>query len=134
MEIQTTIREMQNPTQETQRRKLEILEKVRKGKSKNKIIQETKDAYDLSDRQAGKLLRDALKDLQEATSEIDINDIKAEYIERIEQLFETAVSKNDMKSALKAQDMLNKMNQLYVEKQEVDVNVKSLQFKFGDEN
>lgn len=134
METQTTIREMPNPTQETQRRKTEILEKVRKGKSKNKIIQETSEAYDLSYRQASKLLRDALKDLQEATAEIDINDIKAEYIERIEQLFENAVSKNDMKSALKAQDMLNKMNQLYVEKQEVDVNVKSLQFKFGDEN
>lgn len=131
MEIQTTIREMQNPTQETQRRKMEILEKVRKGKSKNKIIQETKDAYDLSDRQAGKLLRDALKDLQEATAEIDINDIKAEYIERIEQLFETAVSKNDMKSALKAQDMLNKMNQLYVEKQEVTVTNDVIKFNFG---
>lgn len=109
---------------------MEILEKVRKGKSKNKIIQETKDAYDLSDRQASKLLRDALKDLQEATSEIDINDIKAEYIERIEQLFETAVSKNDMKSALKAQDMLNKMNQLYVEKQEVTVTNDVIKFKF----
>lgn len=129
-EIKTISREMQNPTPETQRRKLEILEKVRKGKSKNKIIQETKVAYDLSDRQAGKLLRDALKDLQEATAEIDINDIKAEYVERIEQLYETSISKNDIKSALKAQDMLNKLNNLYVEKQEVTVTNDVIKFKF----
>ena len=87
----------------------------------------------MSDRQAGKLLRDALKDLQEAVSDIDISDIKAEYIERIEQIYETAIEKNDIKSALKAQDMLNKMNQLYVEKQEIDVSLKNLEFKFGDE-
>lgn len=126
-------REMQNPNPETQRRKVEILEKVRKGKSKNKILEWLKEAYDLSDRQAGKLLRDALKDLQEAVSDIDISDIKAEYIERIEQIYETAIEKNDIKSALKAQDMLNKMNQLYIEKQEIDVSLKNLEFKFGDE-
>ena len=126
-------REMQNPNPETQRRKAEILEKVRKGKSKNKILEWLKEAYDLSDRQAGKLLRDALKDLQEAVSDIDISDIKAEYIERIEQIYETAIEKNDIKSALKAQDMLNKMNQLYIEKQEIDVSLKNLEFKFGDE-
>lgn len=124
---------MSNPNAETQRRKVEILEKVRKGKSKNKILEWLKEAYDLSDRQAGKLLRDALKDLQEAVSDIDIGDIKAEYIERIEQLYETAIEKNDIKSALKAQDMLNKMNQLYIEKQEIDVSLKNLEFKFGDE-
>lgn len=123
-------REMQNPNPETQRRKLEILEKVRKGKSKNKILEWLKEAYDLSDRQAGKLLRDALKDLQEAVSDIDISDIKAEYIERIEQLYETSIEKNDIKSALKAQDMLNKMNQLYVEKQEVTVTNDVIKFKF----
>lgn len=123
-------REMQNPTPETQRRKAEILEKVRKGKSKNKILEWLKEAYDLSDRQAGKLLRDALKDLQEAVLDIDIGDIKAEYIERIEQLYETALDKNDIKSALKAQDMLNKMNQLYVEKQEVTVTNDVIKFKF----
>lgn len=123
-------REMQNPNPETQRRKVEILEKVRKGKSKNKILEWLKEAYDLSDRQAGKLLRDALKDLQEAVSDIDISDIKAEYIERIEQLYETAIEKNDIKSALKAQDMLNKMNQLYIEKQEVTVTNDVIKFKF----
>lgn len=84
----------------------------------------------MSDRQAGKLLRDALKDLQEAVSDIDINDIKAEYIERIEQLYETSIEKNDIKSALKAQDMLNKMNQLYIEKQEVTVTNDVIKFKF----
>lgn len=124
-------REMQNPNPETQRRKAEILEKVRKGKSKNKILEWLKEAYDLSDRQAGKLLRDALKDLQEAVSDIDISDIKAEYIERIEQIYETAIEKNDIKSALKAQDMLNKMNQLYIEKQEVTVTNDVIKFNFG---
>ncbi len=123
-------REMQNPNPETQRRKLEILERVRKGKSKNKILEWLKEAYDLSDRQAGKLLRDALKDLQEAVSDIDISDIKAEYIERIEQIYETSIEKNDIKSALKAQDMLNKMNQLYIEKQEVTVTNDVIKFKF----
>lgn len=124
-------REMQNPNPETQRRKVEILEKVRKGKSKNKILEWLKEAYDLSDRQAGKLLRDALKDLQEAVSDIDISDIKAEYIERIEQIYETAIEKNDIKSALKAQDMLNKMNQLYIEKQEIKADINTWTFEYG---
>lgn len=89
--------------------------------------------YDLCFEVAKRYYRDALKDLKEASIGIDIDELKAEYVERIEEMMSNAIDKNDMKTALKCQDMLNKINQLYVERKEVDVSMKNLEFKFGDE-
>lgn len=128
--IQNLKREMENPTPETKRRKKEILQKVRKGVSKRKIADWLMDTYELSERQAYKLIRDTLKDLQEAASEISVSDIKAEYIERIEDMLETALKEKDSKTALKCQDMLNKINQLYVDKKEVEITNDVIKFSF----
>lgn len=126
-------REMPNPRPETKRRKNEIIDKLSEGMTKRKIADWLVDRYEICDESAFRLIREALKDIQESTNDFDITDLRTEYIERINSWIEKAIEKNDMKTALKCQEMLNKINQLYVEKQEIDVSLKNLEFKFGDE-
>lgn len=65
--------------------------------------------------------------------DVDAATVKALQIERLEAALEQANENNDIKYQLKAIDMLNKIYQLYIEKQEVDLTIKDMQFKFGDE-
>ena len=124
---------MPNPRLETKRRKNEIIDKLSEGLSKRKVVLWIMDRYELSEGEAYRLVREALKDIQESTKDFEITDLRTEYIERINSWIETAIKKQDMKTALKCQEMLNKINQVYVEKQEIDVSLKNLEFKFGDE-
>lgn len=124
---------MPNPRLETKRRKNEIIDKLSEGFSKRKVVLWIMDRYEISEGEAYRLVREALKDIQESTKDFDITDLRTEYIERINSWIEAAIKKQDMKTALKCQEMLNKINQLYVEKQEIDVSLKNLEFKFGDE-
>ena len=124
---------MPNPRLETKRRKNEIIDKLSEGLSKRKVVLWIMDRYDISEGEAYRLVREALKDIQESTKDFDITDLRTEYVERINSWIEAAIKKQDMKTALKCQEMLNKINQLYVEKQEIDVSLKNLEFKFGDE-
>ena len=124
---------MPNPRPETKRRKNEIIDKLSEGMTKRKIADWLVERYEIQEESAFRLIREALKDIQESTNDFDITDLRTEYIERINSWIEKAIEKNDMKTALKCQEMLNKINQLYVEKQEIDVSLKNLEFKFGDE-
>lgn len=124
---------MPNPRPETKRRKNEIIDKLSEGMTKRKIADWLVDRYEICNESAFRLIREALKDIQESTNDFDITDLRTEYIERINSWIEKAIEKNDMKTALKCQEMLNKINQLYVDKQEIDVSLKNLEFKFGDE-
>ena len=124
---------MPNPRLETKRRKAEIIDKLSEGMPKRKVVLDIMERYDISEGEAYRLVREALKDIQENTKDFDITDLRTEYIERINSWIEKAIENKDMKTALKCQDMLNKINQLYVEKQEIDLSVKNLEFKFGDE-
>lgn len=124
---------MPNPRPETKRRKNEIIDKLSEGMTKRKIADWLVERYEIKEESAFRLIREALKDIQESTNDFDITDLRTEYIERINSWIEKAIEKNDMKTALKCQEMLNKINQLYVEKQEIDVSLKNLEFKFGDE-
>lgn len=124
------VREMKNPTSETQRRKREIIEKIREGLGKSKIIDWIKDTYSIKLKQALRLYREALIDLQEISESLDLTNLRTEYIERIESWIEKAVNSGDMKTAIKCQDMLNKMNSLYTEKQEITLTNEVIKFKF----
>ena len=126
---------LENPTPETKKRIIQVLERIRKGQPKSKIVKWLKDEYDIYDQQAYKYIHDAYYYIENSNNieDVDIQATKASQIERIESILENAIDKNDTKSALKALDMLNKINQLYVEKQEVDLKIKDMVFKFGDE-
>jgi len=124
-------REMPNPRLETKRRKNEIIDKLSEGFSRRKVVLWIMDRYELSEGESYRLVREALKDIQESTKDFDITDLRTEYVERINSWIEKAIEKNDMKTALKCQEMLNKINQLYVEKQEVTVTNDVIKFNFG---
>lgn len=122
---------MPNPRLETKRRKNEIIDKLSEGMPKRKVVLFIMDRYEISEGEAYRLVREALKDIQESTKDFDITDLRTEYVERINSWIEKAIEKNDMKTALKCQEMLNKINQLYVEKQEVTVTNDVIKFNFG---
>ncbi len=123
-----------NPTAETKKRINEVLKRIRKAQSKIKIIDWLCDTYSISEQQANDYYHDALYKIQKAHSaDEDAATIREQQIERIEELMEAAAKDNDRKTVIKCQEMLNKIYQLYVEKQEIDVSLKNLEFKFGDE-
>jgi hypothetical protein len=107
------------------------MEMVRNGVSKTKIKEYLKEKYNISDKTAYKIVHDALADLNEAYSNIDIGELKAEYAERIESLVESSMSKGDINSALKAQDMLNKLFSLYTENKNINLNTDTITFEFN---
>lgn len=103
---------------------------LRNGSSNTVILEHLNTKYNLKKRQSVRLLHDALADLQEATSDIDLSETKALYIERVESMLEKALSSGDIKTALRCQDMLNKMNGLYIDKQELTVTNDIIKFNF----
>lgn len=133
MKKETTQREMPRPTMETKRRKKEVLEKYRKGWSRKKIADWLEDKYHILQRQAYKIIKDAIIDLCETAKDVDMEEIRASQLERAEELLEKAIKRNDLKSAIKAQDMINRLNNLYVERQEIKAEIETWTFEYGEE-
>lgn len=123
---------MPNPTAETKRRKREVLEKYRKGWSRKKISDYLEDTYNISRVQAFKIIHDAILDLCESTKDVDYEEVRKTQLERAEELLEIAREKNDIKSAIKAQDMINRLNNLYIEKQEIKADIETWTFEYGE--
>lgn len=123
---------IQNPTVETKKKLIETMDLIRKGMPKSKIIRELAKKYDVEEERAYKWYHDAMIMIENANNveDIDAETIKALQIERLEDILENA---KDDKTRLKAIDMISKLYQLYVEKQQVDVQVTDMKFKFGDE-
>ena len=132
MKKETTIRKMERPTMETKRRKKEVLQKYRKGWSRKKICDWLSDQYNISETQAYKIIHDAILDLCESTKEVDYEEIRKSQLERAEELLEIAREKNDIKSAIKAQDMINRLNNLYIERQEIKAEIENWTFEYGE--
>lgn len=107
------------------------MEMVRNGVSKTKIKEYLKEKYEISDKTVYKIVHDALADLNEAYNNIDIGELKAEYAERIESWVEKAIKSGDINTALKAQDMLNKLQGLYTEKKDINLNTDNITFEFN---
>lgn len=104
---------------------------VRSGVSKTKIKTYLKEKYEISDKTVYKIVHDALADLNEAYSNIDVGELKSEYAERIESWVEKAINSGDINTALKAQDMLNKLQGLYTEKKDINLNTDTITFEFN---
>ena len=104
---------------------------VRNGVSKTKIKTYLKEKYEISDKTVYKIVHDALADLNEAYNNIDIGELKAEYAERIESWVEKSIKSGDINTALKAQDMLNKLQGLYTENKNINLNTDNITFDFN---
>lgn len=112
--------------------KKEILDMYRKGMSRKRIVEEISESRNLSERQAYRVSAEVFAELVKDCP-TDKDEVRESYLERLEYIIETAMSKGDYKTALKAQDIVNRLNMMYVEKQEIDLSIKNLEFKFGDE-
>lgn len=112
--------------------KKEILDMYRKGMSRKRIVEEIRERLNISERQAYRVSSEVFAQLVKECP-TDKEEVRETYLERLEYIIETAMSKGDYKTALKAQDIVNKLNMMYVEKQEIDLSIKNLEFKFGDE-
>ena len=76
-------------------------------------------------------MHDAYLELRDF-SEKTIEEAKTIQIERIEDLLKDALESNDKATAIKALDMINKIYSLYVEKQDVNMNVNDIKVEFGE--
>lgn len=121
-----------NPTLETKKKLLETMDMIRKGMPKSKIQRVLAKKYDVEESRAYLWYHDAMMMIENANNveDVDAETIKALQIERLEDILENTTNE---KIRLKAIDMISKLYQLYVEKQEVDVQVTDMKFKFGDE-
>lgn len=88
--------------------------------------------YGISESQAKEYWHDAVYLLQHDDSLDDraVEDVKAAQISKITAMQKEAEKRKDWKTALKCQDMLNKIYQLYVDKKEVTVNSDTIRFEF----
>lgn len=88
--------------------------------------------YDISESQAKEYWHDAVYLLQHDDSLDDraVEDVKAAQISKITVMQKEAEERRDWKTALKCQDMLNRIYQLYVDKKEVTVNSDTIRFEF----
>lgn len=118
---------------EVRRKIREVISWLRKGNSRKKCVEKLMDKYKYSVHQAKKYVHDAFVDIYDASDVADNSELKEVYIDRIEEMLTTALESNNLISATRLMDMLNKITGMYVEKQEVDVKIKDMEFKFGNE-
>lgn len=119
---------------ETKRKKEEVLELYKNGWSRKAISEHLQEKYKLGHSQAYAIVRQALLELTEAILQTDKMDIRTAQLERAEELLRKAIEAGDLKTAIKAQDMVNKLNLLYVEKQEIkaDAKIETWTFEYGE--
>lgn len=108
----------------------EVIDLLRKGTSRAKCTEFLMNKYGLSEKQSRKYLHDAFTKIYEASNIINPEELKMLYIDRIESLMNQAIEGNRLQIAAKLQDMLNKMNGMYVDKQEINVTSDNIKFKF----
>lgn len=126
---------LENPSAESEKRIIETLDHLRKGWSRAKCIRWIRDKYDIKDSTAYKYLHDAVYYMQEGRDvlEDEVEATKLIQRERLENIVEATIESQQYNTAMRAIDLINKLEQLYVDKQEVDVKVNDMRFKFGDE-
>ena len=104
------------------------------GLSRERTAQQIADRWDVSMQSARNYVRDAITRFAKNYVEIDETTRKKLFEERLQSIYEDAVSAKDRQSSLRAIDILNKMNGMYTDKSDVNVNVDGkITFEFGGE-
>ena len=103
--------------------------------SSTSLVQYLKENYDINQSRAYELIKDARVEMGEIYNEVNKDSLK-DSILFMENLRQKAVGSGNDKLALEIQKELNKVNQLYIEKQEIkitgQIDVKNL-FGFEEE-
>ena len=104
------------------------------GLSRERTAQQIADRWEVSMQSARNYVRDAITRFAKNYVEIDEATRKKLFEERLQSIYEDAVSAKDRQSSLRAIDILNKMNGMYTDKSDVNVNVDGkITFEFGGE-
>jgi hypothetical protein len=86
--------------------------------SSTSLVQYLKDKYDINQSRAYELIKDARVEMGEIYNEVNKDSLK-DSILFMENLRQKAIGSGNDKLALEIQKELNKVNQLYIEKQEI---------------
>ena len=104
------------------------------GLSRERTAQQIADRWDVSMQSARNYVKDAITRFAKNYVEIDEETRKKLFEEKLQSIYEDAVSAKDRQSSLRAIDILNKMNGMYTDKSDVNVNVDGkITFEFGGE-
>lgn len=102
------------------------------GLSRERTAQQLADRWDVSMQSARKYVKDAITRFAKNYVEIDEATRKKILEEKLQSIYEDAVSAKDRQSSLKAIDILNKMNGMYTDKSDVNLSVDGkITFDFG---
>lgn len=123
-----------NPNVTTKKKIREALSLIKKGWQKNEIEEYFEEKYDLTQRAAYDYYHDALVML-EANHPLEefAQQVRDEQIARVTDIFKTALERNNLGIALKAADMLNKINGLYKDEHDIRLLGDMIRFKFDDD-
>lgn len=110
-----------------------ICQKISEGYSESRIREMLREPpYQWSEHSIKRYVSQAYRMLT-ADAQQEIDNARAVQVRRIQDLLATAIEKNDKAVYLRLLDMLNRIYQLYVDRQEVKVTTNEIKFKFGDE-
>ena len=102
---------------------------IRQGLSRQRVIEEIANRWGVSLNVSDKYYKEALEGLVIENDAV-VDAARNIAIERLNKMVEDCSMQHRYDSALKALDLLNKINGLYTEKKEIEVT--GLQFDFGD--
>ena len=98
-----------------------IIDYIRKGLSRIRCVQEIMKRWDVTYQSAYSYYNQAVKYLGEINAGEDLGAVKQKQIERLEKLAETALQRNNLNGVARALDQINKINGLYTENTNVNV-------------
>lgn len=98
-----------------------ILGLIRKGYSRAQIIEELMDRWEVSDDSINNYYNAAIDYLGELSLGEDIGKVKKKQIERLEAQMKACIDRGNYTNAARYNDMLNKINGLYTENQNINI-------------
>lgn len=98
-----------------------ILGLIRKGYSRAQIIEELMDRWEVSDDSINNYYNAAIDYLGELSLGEDIGKVKKKQIERLEAQMKACIDRGNYTNAARYNDMINKINGLYTENQNVNI-------------
>lgn len=107
-----------------------IYDYIRQGMSRGKIQEEIMNRWDCVKRSAQRYVKDALESLEEDNKEF-VEKTRAVQRERIESVINKAMESGDYKAAVKALDLINRMDGLYNESITAEIKAEGIKFNFG---
>lgn len=106
-----------------------IIEKIREGYSRKRLVTWVEENFGFTYQYSWQLVSDAYKALAETNNDELVEATRAIQLERTESILKDCIERGDRKTALKALDIINRLNSLYVERREIDVKSSDLTFK-----